>query len=304
MEGKGSTEMLWDLIHNDLTRATYQHWVDENDDWIKRDDVQVIFPEMFNDPRPLSVGMGNPVDRFGPELEFGRIVGDRYDGPTLLIKTAWGGKDVAVDFRPPSRGTNNYTTWTPGYTSDLEKEPHVPQENYGKYYDLTVNTIQDILSLIERGEIFEGHTTWELKGLVWWQGWNDVIHPRKVEEYEANLIALFRDLRIDLQEPELPIVVGEMGQLGPNPPAQNWLRENILTMRRSQRAVTFPNDFHNTSRYVMTSTYVVENGAHYDGDYHYYGRADTYMQVGRAFGQTMSQLLEDIDHVTAVEAGR
>ena len=25
-----STEILWDLIHNNLTRATYEHWVDEN----------------------------------------------------------------------------------------------------------------------------------------------------------------------------------------------------------------------------------------------------------------------------------
>ena len=290
MEGKGSTEMLWDLIHNDLTRATYQHWVDENDDWIKRDDVQVIFPEIFNDPRPLSVGMGSPEDRFGPELEFGRIVGDRYDGPTLLIKTAWGGKDIAVDFRPPSRGVGNYT--------------QVPKENYGKFYNLTVSIVQEILSRIERGEIFEGHTTWELKGLVWWQGWNDLCDPSKVEEYETNLIALFRDLRIDLKEPKLPIVVGEMGQLGINPPAQNHFHEQILTMRRSQRAVTFFNDFRYTSRYVMTSTYIVENGSQYDGNYHYFGRADTYIQVGQAFGQTMSQLLEDIDHVNPVQAGR
>ena len=35
---------------------------------------------------------------------FGTIMGEKYDAPVLLIKTAWGGKDVYCDFRSPSAG--------------------------------------------------------------------------------------------------------------------------------------------------------------------------------------------------------
>ena len=51
----------------------------------------------------LTVGYGSPKC-IGPELEFGTVVGDRYDEPVLLIKTAWGGRSLYRDFRSPSAG--------------------------------------------------------------------------------------------------------------------------------------------------------------------------------------------------------
>jgi hypothetical protein len=55
----------------------------------------------------------------------------------------------------------------------------------------------------------EKYTTWDLKGLLWcWQGWNDLIYNEKVEKYEENLKALIRNLRIDLNETALPVVIG------------------------------------------------------------------------------------------------
>ena len=51
----------------------------------------------------LTVGYGSPKC-IGPELEFGNVVGDHYDEPVLLIKTAWGGRSLYRDFRPPSAG--------------------------------------------------------------------------------------------------------------------------------------------------------------------------------------------------------
>jgi alpha-galactosidase len=36
------------------------------------------------------------------------VVGDHFDEPVLLVKVAWGGKSLAVDFRPPSAGAIEY----------------------------------------------------------------------------------------------------------------------------------------------------------------------------------------------------
>src|SRR5436190_1035439 len=41
---------------------------------------------------------------FGPELQFGHVLGDHFQNQVLLIKTAWGGKSLYKDFRPPSSG--------------------------------------------------------------------------------------------------------------------------------------------------------------------------------------------------------
>src|SRR6185437_6511621 len=62
-----------------------------------------------NDPLlagPLTLGFSVYGDshHFGPELQFGHVIGDYVDNQVLLIKTAWGGKSLFKDFRPPSSG--------------------------------------------------------------------------------------------------------------------------------------------------------------------------------------------------------
>ena len=46
----------------------------------------------------LTIGYGSP-DRTGVELEFGTMMGDHFDEPVLLIKTAWGGHSLFKLFR-------------------------------------------------------------------------------------------------------------------------------------------------------------------------------------------------------------
>jgi alpha-galactosidase len=50
----------------------------------------------------LAVGCGADATKIGPEYAFGLSMAEKIDGPILLIKTAWGGKSLAYDFRPPS----------------------------------------------------------------------------------------------------------------------------------------------------------------------------------------------------------
>ena len=53
---------------------------------------------------PLSTGYGARPTAFGPEYAFGIMLEKNLDQPVLIIKTAWGGKSLHYDFRPPSAG--------------------------------------------------------------------------------------------------------------------------------------------------------------------------------------------------------
>ncbi len=53
---------------------------------------------------PLSTGYGARPSAFGPEYAFGILMEKALDQPVLIIKTAWGGKSLHYDFRPPSAG--------------------------------------------------------------------------------------------------------------------------------------------------------------------------------------------------------
>jgi Carbohydrate esterase, sialic acid-specific acetylesterase len=53
---------------------------------------------------PLSTGFGARPTAFGPEYAFGIMLEKNLDQPILIIKTAWGGKSLHFDFRPPSAG--------------------------------------------------------------------------------------------------------------------------------------------------------------------------------------------------------
>jgi hypothetical protein len=71
-----------------------------------RDDVWIYYDRGKNNVKkgPLTAGYGASDNHLGPEWMFGQIMGDRYENTVLLIKTAWGGASLAVDFRPPSAG--------------------------------------------------------------------------------------------------------------------------------------------------------------------------------------------------------
>jgi hypothetical protein len=50
----------------------------------------------------LTAGFGADKNLFGPEFQFGQVMGDALGGQLLIIKTAWGGKSLHTDFRPSS----------------------------------------------------------------------------------------------------------------------------------------------------------------------------------------------------------
>src|SRR5689334_10693563 len=101
--GKGT---LAALMKDPAKAPMLRHLRDEKGVWAANPNVLVRYqPEEGPlQAGPLSVGFTVYCDKhhFGPELQFGYAVGNRLRSPILLIKTAWGGKSLYQDFRPPS----------------------------------------------------------------------------------------------------------------------------------------------------------------------------------------------------------
>jgi len=105
-EGRQGT--LEYMVDND-TDGTYSHLTDGDGNWSVRNDVWVYYErdDTTTINSGLTAGFGAKSTTIGPELQFGHVMGDFHNEPVLIIKTAWGGKSLAVDFRPPSLGDVN-----------------------------------------------------------------------------------------------------------------------------------------------------------------------------------------------------
>jgi alpha-galactosidase len=177
-------------------------------------------PKVFNDVRisylsdkglkegALTAGFGANETKIGPELTFGMTLDKKLDEPVLIIKAAWGGKSLYSDFRPPSAGL---------YKDNKEESGH--------YYRLTTAHVKDVLENISRVyPDYKKSQGYELCGLVWFQGWNDMVNsgvypdrnkPGGYDEYSKLMAQFIRDIRKDLSAPKLPFVIGVMGAGGP-----------------------------------------------------------------------------------------
>lgn len=198
--------------------------------WTVRDDVFVSF-RSGQVTGPLSVGFGAGKDRVGPELAFGLAMGDLFEEPVLLIKTAWGGKDLHLDFRPPGAGKLPYPI-DPQALKERGGEQAV-----GECYRHMVADVRDCLD--HMGDRFPAlkDCTPEIVGFVWFQGWNEMF-PAKgckfetvVADYAPLYATMIADLEKDLHLSRLPSVVGEMGVDGDKP------SKEILELRRRQAEI-------------------------------------------------------------------
>jgi alpha-galactosidase len=216
----------------------------------------------------------------GPELGFGWVMGDACEEPVLLIKCAWGGKSLAVDFRPPSAGKPSYSL---GKKADaaMAEDPAM----LGKYYRETVARVK--AALADAGKLVPGSDgRYVLAGFGWHQGWNDRINENFNAEYESNMAHFIADIRKDLGVPELPFVIAETGMSGleeKNPRA--------LSLMDAQAAVARRPEFKGNVAFVGTRTFwrPVDASPNAQG-YHWNSNAETYFLIGKAMGEAMKQL--------------
>ncbi|MCP5520306.1 MAG: sialate O-acetylesterase [Verrucomicrobiales bacterium] len=256
--GKGSLEFL---AKDPVTAPKFGHLLDAAGAWRVRDDVWIDY---LGRKGPLTVGFGARSDRMGPELGFGEVVGDHFTEPVLLIKLAWGGKSLAVDFRPPSAG---------GET--------------GPYYRTLIDDTKRILADPGAGfRELEGCRP-ELVGFGWHQGWNDRVNQGFNDAYETNLATFIRDVRRDLGSPKLPFVIAETGMSG-----HEEKHPRALSLMRAQAAVVDYPEFQGNVAFVGTKDFFRPKEVSPSGQaYHWNSNAETYYRIGEAMGEAMLHLL-------------
>jgi len=307
MEGKAQLKLLDRQIHAPETAELFARF-HNNGTYIERDDVWIKFLDRRG---RLTVGYGSP-GRIGVELAFGHTIGDYFDEPVLLIKTAWGGRSLARDFRPPSAGLpsddvlgdlldkanrENLKRNRPTITRDEIKQ------SFGRDYRAMISEIRTTLQ--ELGSEFPelAGRTHSIDGFVWFQGWNDQYNGAE-REYESNLAHFIRDVRRDLNAPDLPFVIGMMGQNGSKP-----ARGAMLAIQQAQAAMESVPEFRGNVRTVRTDVLVdkaaealypdwkenVEAWERVGSDhpYHYLGSAVWFTRMGDAFAEAMMELIEN-----------
>lgn len=257
--GKGGLEYL---VKDPKTATQFKHLVDDKGEWVKRGDVWIWY---LGRKGPLSVGYGSRSDRIGPELQFGNVVGDAFDEQVLLIKTAWGGKDLAGAFRPPSSGGE-----------------------VGPFYTEMIGHIKTVLANLEKEFPDYNGQGYEIAGFGWHQGWNDGCTVEMTQQYETNMVNFIRDVRKELGVMDMPFVIADSGFGG-----RNQKVERRLNIRKAQAAAAARPEFKGNAVCVETQKFFrpMEESPSRHG-YHWNCNAETYFLIGDAMGRAMLELMK------------
>tara|TARA_R110002096_G_scaffold42893_25_gene115403 strand:+ start:1312 stop:2523 length:1212 start_codon:yes stop_codon:yes gene_type:complete len=220
----------------------------------------------------LTAGFGADDDKIGPEFTFGIRMHELLGEPILLIKTAWGGKSLHTDFRPPSAGPYQFT---PAQLEGFEKKgkdvktiQEEKKEATGHYYRLTVDHVKTVLADIAKiYPNYDSKAGYDLAGFVWFQGWNDMVdsgtypareQPGGYDNYSKVLGHFIHDVREELSAPELPFVIGVLGVNGPVEKYGSDRQRHKSTHQNFRSAMAAPASlpkFKNTVAAVLTENY-------------------------------------------------
>lgn len=313
MQGKAKVSVMDYQAKQPATAERYKHWMKDGK-WIERDDVWVRYHEVAG---PLTVGYHMPKS-IGPELEFGAIVGDRYEEQVLIIKPAWGGRSLYQDFRSPSAGLppeavlnkmleQKIAQYEKKKATDKKPDALVKptmddvKKPFGASYREMMEEVNGTLADIKK--YFPGYAGqgYELAGFIWFQGWNDMISADATAEYTVNMKHFINDVRKDLKSPKLPFVIGQMGVDGEKATG------NVVKFKAAQAAVMDVPEFRGNVALVKTDVlWDTEADAIFrkgwrenleewnkvgsDFPYHYLGSPKTMMRIGRAFGESVLEL--------------
>jgi hypothetical protein len=267
-EGRGN---LVNSMKNPKMAGRYAHLKDKAGNWGVRDDVMIRFRNkqgvMAGGLTIGYTGYGSDSSRhhIGPELQIGHRLGDAVDAPVLLIKTAWGGKSLHKDFRPPSSG-----------------------DEVGVYYKRMLEEVREALANVDKEFPSLKGRKLKIYGFIWFQGWNDMFDKDALAEYEDNLVNLILDVRREWSDTELPVVVGELGNGGEK------AGDNMLAIRKAQSDACKRKELKGGISFVKTTQFArpKEESPNVGHGHHWFGNAESYFLIGDALGDAMVQILK------------
>lgn len=311
MEGKAQNKLLEHQATDPKTAKLFEPYRD-NGKWAVRDDV---FIKYLNRKGPLTIGYGSR-NRTGVELAFGTLMGDKLDEPVILIKAAWGGHSLYKLFRSPSAGMPSDDF----LQNELDRAvKSVTNRNKKRKKKQPLPTMKDIKApygqsyrnmMKEVKETFANYETMfpslkgkklKLAGFVWFQGWNDMYNGAQ-DHYASNMQHFINDVRKDLNAPNLPFVIGVMGQNGSKP-----AKGNMAIVQKAQLSMEKVPEFKGNVKAVRTDV-LVDKAAEKlfpewrkrfeewqkvgsDRPYHYLGSAIWFNRIGHAMGEAMLELM-------------
>jgi hypothetical protein len=163
--------------------------------------------------------------KIGPEFTFGLTMDAALAEPVLIIKTAWGGRSLNTEFRPPSAGLYE---WSEAQLAQMQKqgkdiaaEKAAKEKETGRFYRYMIEHVKRVLADPKRVcPAYDPAAGYEIAGFVWLQGFNDLVDgntypargkPGRFDLYSELLAHFVRDVRRDLGAPKMPFVIGVLG---------------------------------------------------------------------------------------------
>jgi alpha-galactosidase len=212
--------------------------------------------------------------KIGPEFTFGLTMEAALKEPVLLIKTAWGGRSLNTEFRPPSAGPYLFSEaqieQMKKQGKDIEAEKAKKAKESGRFYRFMVDHVKSVLADPKRVcPAYNPADGYEISGLVWFQGFNDLVdggtYPngpdgktRDYSEYSGLMADLIRDVRKDLDAPKMPFVIGVLGVDGLN------AKGNTIAFREAMAAPASLPEFKGNVAAVETAPFWAEELAAID----------------------------------------
>ena len=287
MQGHGCENNLKYHVANNP--AEFGHlWDASSNSWATRDDVLINYFSRKSTQSLGACGFGVNDARFGPETGIGWTVGDALTDDVLLLKIAWGGRDLAINFRPPDHPVSCLEAWNRADCS----------VNFHQVVDYALDSLANIATVVpDYANLYDGY---ELSGFVFFQGFNDVINQKKVDQYNDNLYYFMRDMRTYLDAQNLPIVIGELGMHGDLTTQTASWKPRVQAVRDAQRnATAFTSNavVADTAQYVnwrsgtCTTPVLPGDAACQCQGYHYYNDAFSYFNAGVSMGNALLSLM-------------
>ena len=253
----------------------------------------------------LTTGFGADDNKIGPELTFGITVADKLNEPILIIKTAWGGKSLHTDFRPPSAGPYRFNETQLEQLQKQGKDPDTVRSEKakatGRYYRLTVDHVKKVLTDIKRVyPNYDAKNGYELAGMVWFQGWNDMVDqgtypnrgfthrnfrdamaaPAELDEFQGNVSVVLTEQYWDMELTRLRARQASV---------QQAVKKRQTAEKLSNQQWRAIQDEAISNEFTGQELEVLRKGIS-NAEYHYLGSAKIMAQIGKGFAEAVLQL--------------